>query len=282
VTGWSIRSGRSDCNAHHERRVSMPTSVVTMVTLATRAACCSGVVITYAGSTAEKSTPNGLGAIMRESEGTILGVTGGLTLIKSAAAFQAPSFVTTTTSVRNGNQVQHFAEIRPSVSADATHDSYYLGPGDHLRPGSEQKIGGKNYTHYLRISPGVSELIRQGEQEHLDDAMRAYNLTYKLIADEINAMVGQRFGPAQTPDKATQLAEAALAKRLPSELGVEPSNWVAVLDRLLLMTKTRDKNGWHSLITDPPKTSRNTIIHVVSTGPKFQVGHVSSTEVVNY
>jgi len=110
-----------------------------------------------------------------------------------------------------------------------------------------QRIGGRVYNHYWRISQQVSALIRQGEEEHLADAERAYNLTYKLIADTINATAGQRFGPAPTPREVERLAEAELAKRLPSQLGTDPRTWVAMLNRLLgarrLRRHTCGRNG---------------------------------------
>lgn len=65
------------------------------------------------------------------------------------------------------------------------------------------------------ITQVCAELIRKGEQEHRDDAKRAFDLTYGLIASEINAMVGQRFGPAESPAAAERLPQDAPARRLP-------------------------------------------------------------------
>ncbi|MBK6404615.1 MAG: hypothetical protein IPF66_06020 [Holophagales bacterium] len=53
-----------------------------------------------------------------------------------------------------------------------------------------QQIGGRTVTHYWRVSPQMSALVRQGEEEHLADAARAFALTYQLVADAINALVG--------------------------------------------------------------------------------------------
>jgi hypothetical protein len=220
--------------------------------------------------------------ILRRSGNSSLGTSGGLTLIKNAAAFTAPRFVTANQVQRTGSRVEHYAVIQHTSANDATHESFYPAAGDHERPGMTQQINGKSYQHYWRISQQVSSLIRQGEQEHLDDALRAYELTYKLIADAINGMAGQRFGPSRTPSEAERLAEAALARKLPSQLGTDPGKWVQVLDRLLGQTMTRDTQGWHALSIDPPVTVGNMIVHPVSTTSTTQIGRVPSSRVVNY
>jgi len=114
----------------------------------------------------------------------------------------------------------------------------------------------------------------------LDDAQKAFELTYGRIAKEINSLAGKRFGPASTPSGASALALAALESRLPKQLGTDPANWVAVLDRLLGLSKTRDTSGWHALRTDPPQTVDGMILHPVSTTGSTQVGTVSSSKVV--
>jgi hypothetical protein len=250
--------------------------------LAAQAAASSNYISAFAGTTRVEPAPNGLATIMSKRTSAILGSTGGLTLIKNAAAFTIPSLVTQNSVDRHGNTVQHYAQVQGTTSGDATHESYYPGPGDHARPGMVQRIGGKVYTHYWRISPHVSALIRRGEEEHLADAQMAYELTYKLIADTINSMSGQRFGPAPTPAEANGLAEAELAKKLPQQLGTSPQNWVAVLDRLLDQTKERDRRGWHSISVDPPRTIGNKIIHPVSMAPGTRIGQVPSNRVVAY
>jgi hypothetical protein len=250
--------------------------------IASRVARDPRVVCAFAGSPVLKPAADGLGFILSQSCATSLGATGGLTLIKSATAFTAPAFRTRATLVRRGSQVEHYAEVERASAADATHASYYPGPGEHLRPGMTQVIGGRTYRHYWRISRQMSDLIRQGEQEHLDDAQRAYDLTYGLICDAINSLAGQRFGPAANPDAATQVAERALASRLPGELGVNPANWAIVLDRLLRATHVRDTSGWHSISVDPPQTIGDKIIHRVTTTPATKIGQVPSIQVVNY
>ena len=236
----------------------------------------------FAGTASVQPAPNGLGTILSRSGLATLGSTGGLTLIKNAAAFTIPSFTTQNSVVRQGRTVHHYAQVQRTIAGDATHECYYPGPGDHVRPGMSQQIGRQLYTHYWRVSPQVSELIRRGEEEHLADAQRAYELTYKLIADTINAMVGRRFGPALNPAEATRLAEAELANRLPRQLGTDPRNWVAVLNRLLSQTQERDRRHWHTISNDPPQTIGNRIIHPVVTTASTRIGLVPSSQVVGY
>jgi hypothetical protein len=257
-------------------------SLARILELASHATLDAEVSCAFVGAPAAKSAPDGLGFIMSQRRTTSLGVAGGLTLIKNAAAFTVPQFRTTTTAVRRGTLVEHYAEVQRTTARDATHVSYYPGPGDHRRPGMTQTIGGRVFTHYWRVSRDVSDLIRRGEEEHLADAQRAYDLTYGLVCTTINALAGRRFGPARTPNEATRLAEAELARRLPRALGANPSNWVAVLNRLLDATKLRDTRGWHAVTNDPPRTIADRIIHQVTTAPTTKIGRVPASQLVNY
>lgn len=250
--------------------------------LAAQARAAREDILAFAGSATVEPAPNGLSTILRRGGTATLGTTAGLTLIKSAAAFGIPSFVTRNTTDRQGGTVRHFAEVQGTSSADATHECHYPGPGDHVRPGMSHRAGGRVYTHHWRVSRLVSELVRQGEEEHLADAQRAYELTYKLIADTINGMSSQRFGPARTPAEATRLAEADLAKRLPAALGTDPRNWVVVLDRLLEQTTERDRQGWHAIATDPPRTVGSRVLYPVVTTGTTRIGQVPSSQVVRY
>jgi hypothetical protein len=267
-----------------ERQTPRAASLAEIERLRIRALADSVSGVCLAGAPAVRTAPNGLADIMRRGgRGHNLGVSGGLTLTKNSAAFTPPRLDTTMRSVRTGTRVEHYARVQRTTSHDATHDCFYPGPGDHLRPGMTQQIGGRTYNHYWRVSPQVSTLLRRGEQEHLDDALRAYQLTYQLIENTINALAaGREFGPATTPFEATRLAQAELARRLPAQLGTNPANWVRVLDRLLTQTRTRDTNGWHALDIDPPQTIGNRIIHPVVTTSTTRIGQVPSSRVVNY
>ncbi len=230
-----------------------------------------------------KPAPNGMSEIEAAANQASLGSTGGVTLIPNAAAFVAPLFQTSNAPRRVNNAWQHFAQVQRTVANDVTHQSFYPGVGDHIRTGMTFTEGGITYQYYWRVSKEMSELIRQGEQEHLDDAQRAFDLTYGLIAKTVNDLAaGPPFGPATTPAAAAQMAKDALAKALPAALGPEPRDWVRILDKLLLMTRTRDQKQWHAITTGPPVREGNRAIVPVMPDSSTQIGKIPSSQVVNY
>src|SRR5262245_52658629 len=163
--------------------MSRPLSLAAIQALAATSSRIRSLVVARAGTPESRAAASGMADILRRGGPGSLGPSGGLTLIKSAAAFTAPRFVTTNQVQRSGSSVEHYAVVQRTTSSDATHESFYPGSGDHQRPGMTQVIGGRTYNHYWRVSQQVSDLIRQGEQEHLADALRAYELTYKLVED---------------------------------------------------------------------------------------------------
>jgi hypothetical protein len=251
--------------------------------IAAHALADGSIAIARAGTATAQQPPQGLAAILRKGGSTgSLGVTGGLVLIKNSAAFTTPFLVMQVSAVRKGGDVQYHAKMQRTRSSDATHACYYPGWGDHVRPGMTQRIGKQTFTHYWRVSEPLSALLRRGEQEHLADLDRAYALTYKLITDTINSMAAMSFGPAPTRQEAENLAKAALAKRLPKQLGANPRNWAAVLDRLLLQTKKRDRSGWHAVTVGPSLTEGSKIIWPLMKTAATRIGSVASSKVVNY
>jgi hypothetical protein len=248
------------------------------------AAADPGVTVALAGSPVAQPAAGGLAFINRQSSRPRL--IGGLTQIKHSGAFTAPSFNTTTSVERDGYQRRHFAEVQPTTATDATHDCYYAAPGLHERPlpsgGNTARVQGRTYRYYIQISDEMSALLRAGEQEHLDDAQRAYDLTYGLIAHCINTLVGRRFGPASNPQAAQQLALAELARRLPAQLGTDPINWVRMLDALLSMShRVRDEGHLHDVTTISETIRGNRIIHELAPSGTTQIG-LPADQVVNY
>ena len=266
-----------------DRRPALPRPLpLSEIQALSRWAACERVIVLFAGSTVAAPAPQGMSNILGKSGNLELGFTGGITLVKNAAAFTAPRFITTTNSTRVGHQVNHFASVQQTNATDVVYESLYPAPGDHIRPGMTHQDGGRIFQHYWRITQEVSDLIRQGEQEHLDDARRAFELTYGLICKSINSLLGQSFGPAPTPFGAEQLALAALAGALPRQVGTQPALWPQLLDRLLQQTKTRDTKGWHSIATGPPVTEGNKVLHPIVTTPTTSIGQIPSSQVVNY
>lgn len=244
-----------------------------------------GIHVAFAGTPKPRAAPSGAVDIAKMDSRPC----GGVTLIKNAAAFTAPSFVTKNDVVRKGahNELtQHFAEVQPTTAQDAVHACYYPAEGDHTDPDpGGQPRRGKKLIYILRISKEISNLIKTGEQEHLNDALRAYKITYKLIADKINSLVGKRFGPAKSPADAEKLAEAELKKKLPTKLGTNPVNWAKMLQTLLdLAWNYRDdpKRGWHRLGSMRQKDGNRYIRQLNEIPGVTKIGEVPSEQVINY
>ena len=243
-----------------------------------------GIQVATAGSPKALAAPGGAVDIAKKDPAF---GTGGVTLIKNAAAFTAPSFLTRNVPVAKGTYLtEHFAEVQATTAQDADHECYYPAPGDHKdpEPGGQPRSG-KKFIYILRISEGISALVKAGEQEHLNDAQRSYKITYKLIADKINSLVGKRFGPATSPADAEKLAETELKKKLPAKLGTNPANWVKMLQTLLdLAAKFRDdpERGWHRLASLRQKEGNKYIKELKEIPGKTKIGKVPSEQVVNY
>lgn len=263
--------------------VPVRTSLRKIEETARRAMLRRDLLVLFAGSPVVKPAPDGMSQILDAGNQGSLGSTGGITLIPNAAAFVAPSFQTSNVPKRVNGAWQHFAQVQRTQANDITHTSFYPGDGDHLRRGMTYSEGGVTFQYFWRVSKDMSELMRQGEQEHLDDAKRAFDLSYGLVGKTTNDMAaGPPFGPASTPAAAAQMARDALARALPPSLGAEPGNWVRALDKMLLMTRTRDQKQWHSITTGPDVREGNRIILPVMADSSTQIGKVPSSQVVNY
>lgn len=236
-----------------------------------RARSVTGATIAAAGVPVAAAPPDGARAVASHSSGgTLAGYTG----IKDADAFTAPRLVIRTSGEIDGAERRYYGEVEPTSTADATHECYYLAAGDHhsLVP-----------RDYWRVSPQISRLLRAGEQEHLDDARLAFNLTYGLIARRINALAGQKFGPAGTPAEAEALAEAQVRRRLPDALGTDPLTWFTALDEMLRMSRHRDYRGWHEV--DPsgvPSDGTQDTYRPLRPTAQTRIGVVPSEAVVSY
>jgi hypothetical protein len=144
------------------------------------------------------------------------------------------------------------------------------------------------YQYFTHVGKSISELVRDGEQEHVDDAQRAYELGYGRIAKEINALSGHRFGPASTPQQADQMALDALDTSLPAALSTKQPGfraaWVRTMDALLKQTTTRDNNGWHTMTETggrrEPKRRRYVLDLVKDSSTR--INSVPPDQVVNY
>lgn len=257
-------------------QVPQPLSLASIQLRATRAERDEGLTALLAGTPVGLAAPDGLAAIISKGSRT----PSGLTLLKNAAAFVPPSFQTVTSHQRAGYKVEHYAVIQRASSRDAVHESFYPLPGEHRKPGQTRQVKGKTYRLYWSVSEETSKLIRRGEQEHLDDARRAYELTYKCIENHINALAGKKFGPATSPAGADEMAFAALMARLPVALRTKPAEWPKLLQRLLDKSKQRDDKGWHYIMLGAEETKEDKILQPLVA--LMKLGEASSEKLITY
>ncbi|MDP9221607.1 MAG: hypothetical protein M3P23_13870 [Actinomycetota bacterium] len=237
----------------------------------------------HAGTPAAQAAPGGMNAI-QANEPSSAGWTG----IKMAAAFTTPNFSTTWVRPEKPGG-DHFVTVDPPVaSPDAVHDALFPAAGDH-RWGTRTVPGkgkDKEYTAWHRVSGPMSTTIQTGEQEHLDDAKRAYDLTYGLITGAVAGLAGQKFGPAKTPAAAEQLATDAFDATLPPALSVKQpgfrGRWLAMLETLLRQSKLRDLRQWHDIEHGKPLTEGDKYVYPLQATGTAKIGTVPSDQVVNY
>lgn len=234
----------------------------------------------HAGSAVAQAPPAGLNAI-QVHEPSAAGWTG----IKLSGAFVSPNFTTSMVAAKPGED--RFVTVdAPVASPDAVHESLFPSPGDHRWGDRSVEAKGGPFTAWHRVSTAMSAQIAQGEQEHLADAARAYDLTYGLITRVVATMAGQRFGPAKTPMAAEELAIAALDAQLPPALSVRQPGfrgvWVKMLETLLRQSKLRDLRGWHDIEIGPTLTEGKRWIYPLVPTTHTKIGSESSDTVVNY
>lgn len=213
----------------------------------------------------------------------------GWTGVPNAAAYTNPDFQTDWQREQpDAGPPRHFAVVRGTSSPDITLESWFLGPGDHRWDQATVRIGGVTYHYYTHVSQQISGLVRDGEQEHINDAQRAYDIGYGLIARQINALAGRRFGPAATPAGADQMALDALDATLPPALSTRQPGfrgaWVRVMDALLAQTTSRDQRNWHTMTETGQRrdTSKHRVVVDLAPSSTTNINSVPSDQVVNY
>jgi hypothetical protein len=146
-------------------------------------------MIVRAGVVKGQAPPDGLNAVQARSAGAA-----GYTGVKNSAAFVNLD-LTTSIDRSSSKPGQAYVTVdQPQDSPDAVHEALYLLPGDHRHGTRTYTDKGRTYTPYTRVDNDTSDLIRAGEQEHLDDARRAYDLSYGLILATVRAMAGAASG----------------------------------------------------------------------------------------
>ena len=154
------------------------------------------------------------------------------------------------------------AEVQSTSAAMGPVKMTFLPAGTHRVPGKlvqandpQCGVKGKRVPFYTEVSAAMSNLARLAEEEHRSDYQRAYDLTLKKCADQINAIAGQSFGPG---------TKAKVEQEIVKQIGgKKPSQWVTrEVNRLTALSLLRDTRGWHRLISDgqpvtcPPDCSK--------------------------
>ena len=139
------------------------------------------------------------------------------------------------------------ARVQPTPNDRPLPTSLYPAPGVHqlgTNAGGQQQ--------HLLVTQQMSEVIRQGEQEHLLDLEWARHLSYDRAAAAINAAAESDGPVAPTPEAARERAEAEVCTALPAPLrwtrGTDPGRpWVRAYSRMAHVTIERDEAGWHAM-----------------------------------
>jgi hypothetical protein len=211
----------------------------------------AGSIPARAGSPAALAPPTGVRTIQDRLQAPGLGIAAGLTLIQHSGAFTAPAWLPDARPQRTDAGTQWQPSVAPAQATDVSHDSFFPAAGDHDRfagTSNIQQIDGRTWRHVLRITADQSDQVRRGEQEHLNDAALAFQLTYQRIAAAITEVASLALPPRPSRDEAIAALVAALALRVPG-LGTDPAAWPGILDRLLSASSTRDTLGLHNVAT---------------------------------
>lgn len=232
-----------------------------------------------AGAPRQMDEPDGLAEINMQPPPrySILGPAGRTQALDD---FQAPRLEISIAAAgpRGGGFV---ARAQPTSSRDSVHRSWYPGPGRH-RQGAVLRGGQRRESFYF-IPPAQSVLIRRGEQEHLNDHLRAYQLSYERLATVINSVARREFSGAS--EQAARAAVLADFRRRLTRLGMQafhdPASWHDNLIALLRLSSARDNNGWHTLQPGRPRVVRGVDVTPLVPGPDFRIGR-SSASVVSY
>lgn len=193
-----------------------------------------------------KEPPDGAREIMETGSGGTRGLT------RTSYVANPPIFRTARVEQTGGTWSTRPNEIRlPSLD----HEVFYPAPGRHrLR---DYGAGG----HFLQVTEAWSGKLLQGEEEHVDDTDRAWEMTWGRIAGVINEMAAGTAFTGATADEARAAAWRAFVGRLPEALRpagdtatteAQEAKWGAedtttIFRRMMRETqRARDASGWHT------------------------------------
>lgn len=90
------------------------------------------------------------------------------------------------------------------------------------------------YPRKWIITPSGADKIKEGEQEHCNDFIYAFNLSLAKFRDAVNVTAGHKFVSGKS-------AKAFLQKKT----GIHPDKWNGYFWCLARKTKERDSSNWH-------------------------------------
>lgn len=145
----------------------------------------------------------------------------------------------------------------------------FLGPWAH----------GKNRV-YLVVTPQIAGMNKRAEEEHLQDFIRAYEMTLHIAQQAMDAVADVEYGPFDSEEDAREAVEAAFVERLPAPLkglGMDMNAWEAEYLRLFQKSRDRDSQQWHSFGLERIKKTQlagNPPIHYLTGGGRPDAGRV--------
>jgi hypothetical protein len=237
------------------RAVSARVAAVTAMPAARSANVSAGrrVVSTHFASFTTRAAPTGVADIRSETKDFSFART--QTLLEE----EPPLFrISGTDAVAGG----FIAKVRPERTRPPDHRVDVPGEGMHdLGP------YGKAGRRLVSVDHTWAGKFRVGEQEHVDDTTLAWEATWKVVVDAINAVAKDPGKPAKTADEATKGAWARVAALLPAWLrprdateGAQRAVWTATkgaktnVRRMISASgRYRDDQGWHT----PAKVARD-------------------------
>jgi hypothetical protein len=159
-----------------------------------------------------------------------------------------------------GGDGTYTAKVKPTTATPPAIESYYPAQGLH----DLATTNAAGCRELLWVTDDMSALIKQGEQEHIDDYLWAYRLSYQAAAAAVAQAAAGAGGTGPTAGEAQDSARAQVRDALPSKLRPPDTDfqiqWMRTFGKLCGATYERDNLGWHSLsryyIHDPKELKK--------------------------
>ena len=220
--------------------------------------------------------------------------------------YTVPAYVINTAAAGGGFSA---TVVKTANADDGNNFSRYLGAGIHstglMRVGTAlgpYAAGQDNREIYAEASGAIATVNRAAEQEHVDDFLRAYQISLRMAEDAIDAAVlNGPFAGHPTAPAAQAAAETFMNNHINAAAivaGSAPFVITANLDQLfqdkMALSMQRDGNGWHTFRPDMTATSwsaaalweeltsgRTHEVRNLLQGPTMAVGvHATATQIV--